>query len=49
MPGLYIALVVGWFGLAQTMPSIYILAFLINGLVYYALIRFILALANLRS
>jgi hypothetical protein len=49
MPGLYVALIAGWFGIAQTRPSIYILAFLINGLVYYALIRFILVLANLRS
>ena len=48
MPGLYIAMVAAWLGLVRSMISMFIAAFLINGLVYYALIRFVLALTKLR-
>ena len=39
MPGLYLALIFGWLGLAQSFAVINSLTFLINSLVYYCFIR----------
>jgi len=49
MPGLYVSMAIAWFGLLQSFPSIYFLAFLINGLVYYSLIRLVLLIARVRA
>lgn len=49
MPGLYVSVVMSWFGLLPSFPSIYFLAFLINGLVYYGLIRLVLVIARVKA
>ena len=49
MPGLYIGMVMSWFGLLQTFQSIYFLSFLINGLVYYGLICLVLVIARVKA
>jgi hypothetical protein len=49
MPGLYLALIFGWFGLAQSFAVIFSLAFLVNSLVYYGLIRFVLFATKVKA
>ncbi len=49
MPGLYIGMVMSWFRLLRSFQSIYFLSFLINGLVYYGVIRLVLAIASVKA
>ena len=49
MPGLYLALIFGWLGLAQSFTVIFFLAFLVNTLVYYALIRLVLFMTKAKT
>ena len=49
MPGLYVAMVAAWAGLARSITYVYVLTFLINSLVYYGLIRLALAVAKAKS
>jgi len=48
MPGLYIALIAGWLGLGEITTSVYVLTFLINALVYYGVIRLVLAVLKIK-
>jgi len=49
MPGLYLALIFGWLGLEQTFGVIFSLAFLVNSLVYYGLIRLVLFMTKAKA
>ena len=49
MPGLYLGMVMSWFGLLQSFASIYLFSFLINGLAHYGLIRLVLVIAKMKA
>ncbi len=49
MPGLYVGFIAGCLGMAQSFTSIYLLAFLINSVVYCGLIRLALFVVNAKA
>jgi hypothetical protein len=49
MPGLYLALIFGWFGIAQSFTVIFLLAYLVNTFVYYGLIRLLLLATKVKA